>query len=187
VRTCSAILILVFYFLAPLSTLWQVIRQRDSSSLVLPLSVMVIINGSLWSTYGIVALNDPFVWAPNVFGATLGVVQVFLKLTIPSHPNQCAPIFIDVSEVLLLFCFRMHAVLLLSCFSMHAALLLTLMQDRAPVLQQRACIGSDSKLSYALGSDRKICELTSLVHKTFAISKQTRDSLGMHMGSHIST
>jgi uncharacterized protein with PQ loop repeat len=113
VRTCSAILILVFYFLAPLSTLWQVIRQRDSSSLVLPLSVMVIINGSLWSTYGIVALNDPFVWAPNVFGATLGVVQVFLKLTIPSNPNQYAPL----PSMYLKYCFSPAFQCMQCCFS----------------------------------------------------------------------
>jgi hypothetical protein len=53
---------------------------------------MVTINGLLWATYGIVALNDPFVWAPNAFGATLGVVQTFLKLTIPSLDDQCAPL-----------------------------------------------------------------------------------------------
>lgn len=83
----TANLILVFYFLAPLSTLLHVLRQRDSSSLVLALSIMNTINGLLWGTYGIAALGDPFVWAPNAFGAALGVIQVFLKVTIPSKED----------------------------------------------------------------------------------------------------
>lgn len=91
----AAILILVFYFLSPLSTLLEVLRKRDSSSLVLELGVMNTLNGLLWATYGIVALRDPFVWAPNAFGAALGVVQVALKLIIPSKENQCAPSHTD--------------------------------------------------------------------------------------------
>lgn len=76
--------------MAPLSTLLQVLMQRDSSSLVLALSIMNTLNGLLWATYGIVALSDPFVWVPNAFGATLGVIQIFLKLSIPSKENQYA-------------------------------------------------------------------------------------------------
>ena len=87
---CAGNLILVFYFMAPLSTLLQVLRQRDSSSLVLALSVMNTLNGLLWASYGIFALGDPLVWAPNAFGATLGIVQTVLKLTIPSKENQYA-------------------------------------------------------------------------------------------------
>lgn len=91
---CAANLILVFYFLAPLSTLLQVLRQRDSSSLVLAVSVMNTLNGLLWGTYGIAALQDPFVWAPNAFGAALGIIQTVLKLTILSKEDQCAPSYL---------------------------------------------------------------------------------------------
>lgn len=84
----TAISILVFYFLSPLSTLFHILKQRDSSSLVLALSVMNTVNGLLWASYGLFALSDAFVWAPNAFGAALGVIQVFLKLTIPSKENK---------------------------------------------------------------------------------------------------
>lgn len=86
----AANLILVFYFMAPLSTLLHVLRQRDSSSLVLALGIMNTLNGLLWASYGIFALEDPLVWAPNAFGAALGVIQTILKVTIPSKENQCA-------------------------------------------------------------------------------------------------
>ena len=81
----------MFYFLAPLSTLLHVLRHRNSASLVLPLSIMNTLNGVLWATYGLAALSDPFVWVPNAFGATLGVIQMVLKLTIPSDDEAgCA-------------------------------------------------------------------------------------------------
>lgn len=75
---------LVFFFLSPLSTLLTVVRRRDSASLVLPLCVMNILNGSLWGTYGLVR-GDAFIWAPNLFGAALGILQTALRLTFPQR------------------------------------------------------------------------------------------------------
>lgn len=80
----AANVMLVFFFLSPLSTLLTVVRRRDSASLVLPLCVMNILNGALWSTYGLVR-GDPFIWAPNVFGAVLGVLQTTLRLSFPQR------------------------------------------------------------------------------------------------------
>ena len=50
--TSNAIL-LVFYC-SPLTTVLEVLRNKSSASLHLPLSVMTIINGTLWVAYGLV-------------------------------------------------------------------------------------------------------------------------------------
>lgn len=49
-RPCTAIL-LIFYA-SPLSTIFEVVRTRNSASLQLPLSVMNAVNGGLWLVYG---------------------------------------------------------------------------------------------------------------------------------------
>mmetsp|Transcript_22961 Transcript_22961/g.71559 ORF Transcript_22961/g.71559 Transcript_22961/m.71559 type:complete len:195 (+) Transcript_22961:386-970(+) len=51
--------ILVVYYGAPLSTTAKVIVTRNAASLHLPMSVMNLVNGLLWTTYGF-AMNDHF-------------------------------------------------------------------------------------------------------------------------------
>eukprot|EP00892_Ulva_mutabilis_P011313 jgi/Ulvmu1/8554/UM044_0088.1 len=88
----TANVMLVFFFLSPLSTLLTVVRRRDSASLVLPLCIMNFLNGSLWGTYGLVR-GDAFIWAPNFFGAALGVLQTTLRLSFPQRtPPEAAPL-----------------------------------------------------------------------------------------------
>mmetsp|Transcript_19062 Transcript_19062/g.30840 ORF Transcript_19062/g.30840 Transcript_19062/m.30840 type:complete len:227 (+) Transcript_19062:524-1204(+) len=64
-------LVLVMYYAAPLSEVKEVIRTRDSRSLYFPLAVAQTICGGSWLVYGI-ALNDPFIYAPNGMGTILG-------------------------------------------------------------------------------------------------------------------
>lgn len=40
--------------------------------------------GALWTTYGVFAAKDIFVWGPNGTGLILGLVQLALKLVYPS-------------------------------------------------------------------------------------------------------
>ena len=79
--TTTAILCLMYA--APLSTLASVIRNWDSSSLYPPLSVIYLFNGSMWAVYGLLAMNDPFIYGPNLVGAVLGAVQVSLVIVLP--------------------------------------------------------------------------------------------------------
>ena len=49
--------ILLVFYCSPLTALLQVFRTRSSSSLHLPLSIMTILNGSLWVGYGLVRMH----------------------------------------------------------------------------------------------------------------------------------
>jgi uncharacterized protein with PQ loop repeat len=78
----AANVVLFMYYMSPLSTLADVLRHRDSSSLTLPMSVMNVVNGLLWVVYGFVR-GDAFIWVPNGFGVCLGVLQVALCCIFP--------------------------------------------------------------------------------------------------------
>ena len=71
------------FYVAPLTTLAQVVRTRDSSSLHPPLCVMNLINGTTWGSYGYFAISDPYLAAPNGIGALLGIVQCMLCVCLP--------------------------------------------------------------------------------------------------------
>jgi solute carrier family 50 protein (sugar transporter) len=58
-----------------MSTLLNVIRTHDASSFYWPLSLTCLINGALWTVYGIF-IGDGFIWGPNLLGAFLGLVQL---------------------------------------------------------------------------------------------------------------
>jgi solute carrier family 50 (sugar transporter) len=70
------------FYLSPLSTLADVLKHRDSSSLTLPLCMMNIVNGTLWLVYGLV-LSDAFIWVPNGVGALLGMLSTALCCIFP--------------------------------------------------------------------------------------------------------
>ena len=76
-------LILVVYYSAPLSTMAEVVRTKDSKSMHFPLVFCNGLNGLCWTTYGI-ALNDWWIAAPNLFGSVLSIVQVVLIFLYPS-------------------------------------------------------------------------------------------------------
>ena len=76
--------VLLIYYAAPLSTLKEVIATRSSRSLYFPLSIANTVNGTAWCVYGL-ALNDPYLVAPNGVGAFLGAVQ---RVLIFSFPNK---------------------------------------------------------------------------------------------------
>jgi solute carrier family 50 (sugar transporter) len=81
------------YYISPLTTLAQVLRKRDSSSLTLPMCIMNTVNGTLWLVYGLV-LSDAFIWVPHGSGAILGALQTLLCIVFPrrvQEPAKCAP------------------------------------------------------------------------------------------------
>jgi solute carrier family 50 protein (sugar transporter) len=73
---------LVFFYGAPLSTIWTVLQERNSVSIHLPTMITNTLNGSFWTAYGLAVL-DPFIYVPNGLGAALGVVQTVLILVFP--------------------------------------------------------------------------------------------------------
>eukprot|EP00884_Botryococcus_braunii_P006299 jgi/Botrbrau1/15670/Bobra.4_1s0052.2 len=77
--------ILAFYWTAPLSSLYQVLRTRSAVTLYWPLSATNLICSSLWTTYGFV-LSQPFLWAPNGAGVLLSIFQLCLIIIFPRTP-----------------------------------------------------------------------------------------------------
>lgn len=55
-RGSTAVAVLGIYYVAPLSSLLQVMRERDSSSIYWPLSLANLVNALLWFAYGMVRL-----------------------------------------------------------------------------------------------------------------------------------
>eukprot|EP01025_Chloroclados_australasicus_P037509 TRINITY_DN3829_c1_g1_i1.p2 TRINITY_DN3829_c1_g1~~TRINITY_DN3829_c1_g1_i1.p2 ORF type:complete len:269 (+),score=11.79 TRINITY_DN3829_c1_g1_i1:65-808(+) len=76
-------IILVVYYAAPLSVFYKVVRQRDCSSLYLPLAITNTVNSSMWFIYGLVGLSDPFLWVPNGIGVVLSIFSIVLIAIYP--------------------------------------------------------------------------------------------------------
>lgn len=75
---------LCLFFVSPLATLFRVLRSRNASSFYLPFSVTQVVSGSCWALYG-VFIDDPFMYAPNVFGAVVGIIQCVCIALFPSR------------------------------------------------------------------------------------------------------
>jgi solute carrier family 50 protein (sugar transporter) len=73
---------LLFFYGAPLSTIFTVLKTRNSASIHIRTMITNTLNGAFWSAYGL-AVNDPYVYVPNALGAALGVVQMALVLVVP--------------------------------------------------------------------------------------------------------
>jgi solute carrier family 50 (sugar transporter) len=73
----------VMYYASPLTTMYTVVTTKDSSSLYPPMLLANLANSSMWLIYGLFALNDPFVYAPNGIGATLSGLQLTLSAIYP--------------------------------------------------------------------------------------------------------
>ncbi|CAJ1945930.1 unnamed protein product [Cylindrotheca closterium] len=81
--------IVVFFYAAPLSTIFQVLKEKHTASIHIPTMILNTLNSSFWCAYGI-AIMDFFVATPNGIGSIFGFVQVFLYMTFPRHPKSAA-------------------------------------------------------------------------------------------------
>ncbi|KAJ3125551.1 hypothetical protein HK098_000170 [Nowakowskiella sp. JEL0407] len=70
---------------SPLSTMYQVVRTRNSASISFPYSIASLLNGTFWGIYG-VAISDAFIAAPNLAGAGLAILQLILRVIFPARP-----------------------------------------------------------------------------------------------------
>jgi solute carrier family 50 (sugar transporter) len=80
---------LVFFYAAPLSTIWQVVSTQSCRSIHVPTMITNTLNGAFWCAYG-VAVKDLFIAVPNALGAILGVLQIVLCIIFPRQPADTA-------------------------------------------------------------------------------------------------
>ena len=78
----------ILYYFAPLSTAWTVITTRNSASLYLPMLLLNLTNALLWTFYGLLAVNQPAVWVPNIVGGVITLFLLFLVLIFPSKQKD---------------------------------------------------------------------------------------------------
>lgn len=82
---------------SPLSSIGEVVKTRDSSSILGPMTVAQVINSSLWTFYGF-AVNNSFVYGPNSIALGLGLVQLGLKMMFPAKKPSIEITEIDYSS-----------------------------------------------------------------------------------------
>ena len=78
---------LLFFYGAPLSSIAQVLKERNSASIHIWTMVTNTANCCFWSAYG-VALLDPIIYVPNGLGASLGFAQVVLVMLFPRNTQD---------------------------------------------------------------------------------------------------
>jgi solute carrier family 50 (sugar transporter) len=83
----TSVLMLTLFLGSPLSVMYQVIKKRDARWIYWPLSVATVINGVLWTVYGLVLL-DPFIYVANIGGMCLGLTQILLLLIYRKKKKQ---------------------------------------------------------------------------------------------------
>jgi hypothetical protein len=84
----SSIIAALSYYAAPLSNIYDVIRNCNSISLYIPLIITNLVNAMMWVIYGAVALQDPLVYVPNGIGCVFSFVQLILAFAIPRHDKS---------------------------------------------------------------------------------------------------
>jgi uncharacterized protein with PQ loop repeat len=81
-------LIVQFCFLgSPLANTMKIVRQKDASSIHLPLTVLMLTSCTLWALYGFV-LMDKTVYAPNCISCAIVSLQIILKLIFPNKKRD---------------------------------------------------------------------------------------------------
>ena len=78
---------LVFFYGAPLTTIWIVLKTQNSSSIHRLTMMLNTFNGCFWGAYGI-ARSDPFIYVPNFLGVVLGVIQILLTAVFPNRNGR---------------------------------------------------------------------------------------------------
>lgn len=66
----------VCYYAAPLSTLMEILRTKDASSLYFPTILVNLTNALLWFFYGLIGIYSVSLWVPNGLGAIISLVQL---------------------------------------------------------------------------------------------------------------
>jgi len=81
---CTAIILVMFA--SPTLGAITAFRSSDASKVNLPLCLAQLVNGILWTAYGL-SQGDLFVVGPNSFGSLLAIVNLLAKLLFRGHPS----------------------------------------------------------------------------------------------------
>ena len=73
----------IFYYISPISSAAQVLKEWDASSLALPMLLLNAAASGIWAVYGF-TIMDPFVYGLNTFGLLVSVFFVAVKMVLPS-------------------------------------------------------------------------------------------------------
>ena len=74
------------FYGAPLSTIYTVIKERDSSSIHRPTMIMNTCTAAFLTAFGF-GVKDLIIIIPNGIGAILGFIQIFLRLVVPARSS----------------------------------------------------------------------------------------------------
>ncbi|KNE58414.1 hypothetical protein AMAG_03987 [Allomyces macrogynus ATCC 38327] len=74
-----SIIILALFYSSPLTAFAHVVRTKNAAIFSLPLAAACLVNGALWTVYGVV-LADWFIWGPNLLGAIVAVMQIVCRI-----------------------------------------------------------------------------------------------------------
>eukprot|EP00428_Durinskia_dybowskii_P075837 CAMPEP_0170400168 /NCGR_PEP_ID=MMETSP0117_2-20130122/24356_1 /TAXON_ID=400756 /ORGANISM="Durinskia baltica, Strain CSIRO CS-38" /LENGTH=496 /DNA_ID=CAMNT_0010656903 /DNA_START=29 /DNA_END=1519 /DNA_ORIENTATION=+ len=74
----------LLYYLAPLSVLMEIIKNKDAAGLYTPMVVMNLLTSTTWAAYGFIFIGDVVVYSPNMFAMLISCAQLYLKFAYPS-------------------------------------------------------------------------------------------------------
>lgn len=89
-RYCLGIIglvVLCAVYASPLTAAFDVIKQRDSSTLNIFMTITFTVNSVLWLVYGLF-YNDFFIWFPNVIGFVSSMIQFLFYFIFPKKNNN---------------------------------------------------------------------------------------------------
>lgn len=75
----------IIYYASPCSTMYEVMKTKNSSSLYSPMISANICTSILWFIYGYLSIHDPFVYIPNGIGILLSMFQFSLVIIYPNY------------------------------------------------------------------------------------------------------
>ena len=78
---------LSFFYGAPLSTIFKVIREQNTATIHVLTMITNTANGIFWGVYGL-AVMDYYIFVPNGLGAFLGFIQLALCMVLPRIETQ---------------------------------------------------------------------------------------------------
>ena len=74
---------LLFFYGAPLSTIFTVLKTRDSASIHKWTMLLNTANATFWTAFGF-GTSDYFIMVPNGIGVVFGIIQMILCVVVPS-------------------------------------------------------------------------------------------------------
>ena len=63
---------------SPLATLKTVFERKSTASMPFSTSLLCFLNALAWVLYGVVVVNDPLIYTPNLCGCILSLVQLIM-------------------------------------------------------------------------------------------------------------